>query len=489
VALVPLLVALVHASRGPRDGWWGSGALLGLLTGFVYFAGTLYWTADVMVIFGGLPRVLAVPVAGLLAAFLALYPAVAAAITSSALRAWGDRGLWVFPAAWVGVELARAHLFTGFPWVLLGYSQVTVLPVAQVVSLGGVYALSALVASTSVALAGLATWRARREAAVAALAVAIAIAGSSVWGRARMAADELTRTGAPLRVGLVQGNIEQEKKWDPAYGSEILASYVTLSRLSAERGARLVVWPESATPFFFEEEPAGARVIRELAGETGVWLLFGSDQVERGTPPHYYNSAFLLSPDGRTAATYRKMQLVPFGEYVPLRQVLFFASPLVEGVAGFAPGLEMVVLPMDEVPISTAICYEIVFPHLTREAVLAGSQLLSTITNDGWYGWSSAPHQHFEQAAMRAIEQGRYLVRAANTGITGIVDPYGRVVARTALFETTTVEGDVRLLDGLTVYGRIGDSFAWAMAALSLLALFSSSATLARRRRGRLARR
>jgi apolipoprotein N-acyltransferase len=179
------------------------------------------------------------------------------------------------------------------------------------------------------------------------------------------------------------------------------------------------------------------------------------------------------------------MQLVPFGEYVPLWRVLFFASPLVEGVAGFAAGLEMVMLPLDAGPISTAICYEIVFPHLTRDSVLAGSQLLSTITNDGWYGWSSAPHQHFEQAVMRAIEQGRYLVRAANTGITGIVDPYGRVVVRTALFETTAVEGDVRLLDGLTVYGRIGDSFAWAMAAVSLLALFSASVTLAKRRRAR----
>jgi apolipoprotein N-acyltransferase len=474
----------VRVSRDPRDGWRG-GLLLGLLTGFAYFGGTLYWTADVMVIFGGLPRPLALPVAALLVAFLALYPAVAAAVTSTALRAWGDRALWLFPAAWVAVELARAHLFTGFPWVLLGYSQVTVLPVAQIASLGGVYAVSALVASASVALAALVTWRARRAAIAAAVLVAVCIAATGLWGSGRVRANELTRAGTPLRVGLVQGNIPQDQKWDPAFGGEILATYVRLSRESVERGARLVVWPESATPFFFEEEPAGARVVRELAVETGAWLLFGSDQVERGTPPSYFNSAFLLSPDGMTAAAYRKMQLVPFGEYVPLRRVLFFASPLVEGVAGFAPGLEMVMLPMDGRVISTAICYEIVFPHLTRDAVLAGSQLLSTITNDAWYGWSSAPHQHFEQAAMRSIEQGRYMVRAANTGITGIVDPYGRVVARTPLFETTTLEGDVRLLSGLTVYGRIGDSFAWAMAAVSVLALFSSSAAVARRRRGR----
>ena len=141
------------------------------------------------------------------------------------------------------------------------------------------------------------------------------------------------------------------------------------------------------------------------------------------------------------------MHLVPFGEFVPLQQLLFFVGPLVEQVGGFTPGPEMVMLPTSHGPISTAICYEIVFPRLVRESVLRGSQLLTTITNDAWYGHSSAPYQHFLQASMRAIEQGRYLARAANTGITGFVDPYGRVLQQTEIFERAILVGDVRMLE------------------------------------------
>jgi len=197
--------------------------------------------------------------------------------------------------------------------------------------------------------------------------------------------------------------------------------------------------------------------------------------VEPGAPPKYYNAAFMVQPDGRTAAVYRKVHLVPFGEYVPLQSLLFFVGSIVESVSDFTPGEAIVPLPLDGVTISTAICYEIVYPGLVRQAVRQGSQLLTTITNDAWYGNSSAPHQHFLQASMRAIEQGRYLARAANTGISGIVDPYGRVLSRTGLFETTVVTGEVRLLSGLTVYGRIGDLFAYLCAALTFAAALAAA--------------
>src|SRR4029453_16656240 len=161
------------------------------------------------------------------------------------------------------------------------------------------------------------------------------------------------------------------------------------------------------------------------------------------------------------AGVYRKMDRVPFGEYVPLKNLLFFVGPLVEAAGAFTPGQSMVLLPTLQGAISTAICYEIVYPALVRESVVMGSELLTTITNDAWYGYSSAPYQHFMQASMRAIEQGRYLARSANTGISGIVDPYGRVLVQSALFETTVVTGDVKLLSHLTVYARIGDLFAY----------------------------
>jgi len=288
------------------------------------------------------------------------------------------------------------------------------------------------------------------------------IGGVSLWGQARLADGSLLRAGTPIRVGLVQGNVEQGEKWNPARASAIFSRYLDLSRDAVRRGARLVVWPESSTPFMFEESPALADAIRMLAIESQTTLLFGSDQVERASPPRYFNSAFLVQPNGAVAGTYRKMHLVPFGEYVPFKNVFTFVSPLVEAAGDFAEGDRITVFPVGQGTISTAICYEVVFPELARGAVLGGSRLLSTITNDAWYGTTSAPWQHFDQARMRTIEQGRYLIRAANTGISGIVDPYGRVVQRSALFEPAVVMGDVRFLEGLTVYARMGDALAYA---------------------------
>ena len=179
----------------------------------------------------------------------------------------------------------------------------------------------------------------------------------------------------------------------------------------------------------------------------------------------------MLGPSGETEAVYRKIHLVPFGEFVPFRKLLFFVEPLVEGVADFSAGSVPVVFPVEGHSISTAICYEVVYPGLIREFVLAGSELLTTITNDAWFGTSSAPYQHFEQASMRAIEQGRYLIRAANTGISGIIDPYGQVDSRTRIFERDTAVGDVMLLNGMTVYGIIGDLFAYLCSEITFLAV------------------
>jgi apolipoprotein N-acyltransferase len=169
------------------------------------------------------------------------------------------------------------------------------------------------------------------------------------------------------------------------------------------------------------------------------------------------------------------VHLVPFGEYVPLRRLLFFAAPLVENVSDFAPGQDVVMLPFEGGRrLSTAICYEVVYPALIRDGVRQGSELLTTITNDAWFGRSSAAWQHFDMASMRAIEQGRYLVRAANTGVSGIVDPYGRAVAKTGLFEDRVVVGQVRLIGERTWYARLGDVVAWASVAVTLLVLGAS---------------
>ena len=443
--------------------------LLGLVSGLGYFAGTVYWTPAVVQTFGGLNWPLAIGAGSLLIAYLALFPALFALITARLCRRFGPRALLLAPAAWVATELLRRWVLGGFPWVLLGYSQASVLPVVQTASLAGVYGLSALVVLASAAL--VVALRARGSMRWAApLTTALVIGALASWGQWRIQDGALVRAGVPVRVGLIQGNIPQAQKWDQARASQILGTYLALTEQAARKGATLVIWPESSTPFLFEYDAGGNAAIRGAVRLAGISLLFGSDQYEPGTPARFYNSAFLLAPDGRTAAVYRKMHLVPFGEFVPLKRLLFFVGPLVEAVSDFSPGGEAVVMPVGANRLSTAICYEVVYPDLVADSVDRGSQLLATITNDAWYGDSSAPYQHFWQAVVRSVEQGRYLVRSANTGISGIVDPYGRVQAMSPIFERQVVMGEARYLDGRTVYGRTGDAFAWACALVTLLA-------------------
>ncbi len=444
------------------------GFLLGFLTGGVHFAGTLYWTSGTVATFGGLPWLVAVLVAGLLVLYMALFVGVASAASAVLIGRFGSVGLLMAPAAWVSTEYLRAHLFGGFPWIPLGNAVVALLPIAQLASLTGVYGLSWLLATLHAcfALAAMSTGRRRLGAAIAALGL---VAACSLWGSARLTDNRLTREGSPITLGLIQGNVPQGEKWDPSRATAISDRYLRMTRDAAAAGARFIVWPESATPFYFGEDPLGAAEVQHTVRATGTPLLFGTDEIERGSPDRYYNSAFMLDAAGATAAVYRKVYLVPFGEYVPFGALLTFVGPLVETVSAFSPGARVTMMPVDGHMISTAICYEIVYPHLIREGVLQGSELLTTITNDAWYGETSAPFQHFELAAMRAIEQGRYLARAANTGVSGIVDPYGRVVRRTALFETTAVIGEARFLQGRTVYATIGDLTAQLAVLLTLL--------------------
>ncbi len=467
------LSQLATADRplSPRKGSLVHAFALGLTTGLLYFAGTLYWITHVMVTYGGLDGWVSVLVNALLVAYMALFPAIFAVIMRRLLVS-GAHALLAAPFVWAATELGRTYTPPGgFPWVLLGYSQVNLLPVAQVASVIGVYGLSALVASVSAAAAFSMATASTRQRVAALGSVALVILLVAVWGSYRIARGYWTNTGEPLKVGVVQGNVDQEQKWNADRAATIFQDYLRMTRQAIGGGAELVLWPESSTPFFFEEDRPAADRVRTLARQARVSMLFGSDQREGGAVAGYYNAAFLLRTDGETAGVYRKMHLVPFGEYVPLRRLLFFAAPLVQAVSDFSAGTTAVLLPLESHRISVAICYEIVYPALIRQFVSGGSELLTTITNDAWFGRTSAPYQHFAQASMRAIEQGRYLVRSANTGISGIVDPYGRVQVQTGIFQPDVFVGSVRLLKAPTFYGRTGDVFAYASVLVTLLML------------------
>jgi apolipoprotein N-acyltransferase len=454
--------------------------LLGLLSGAVYFALSLYWLVETTTSFGGLAVPVAMLVTGILVAYLALFPAAFALIVARIYRGLGAPGLLLAPPAWVATELGRHYVWVGFPWILLGYSEVTVLPVAQAASLVGVYGLSALLAATSTAAALIVLDRGRTRWVFAG-AVVLLLAVTVLWGQTRLTSSPLLMRGQPVRVAVLQGNIAQEQKWDPAHRREITALYMNMTRQALLQGATFIMWPESSYPVFFEQDLIGGAAVRRLAQESGATLLIGSDQVEpvmNSFPGKaqslYYNAAFLVKPDGSTGAVYRKMHLVPFGEYVPLKSLLFFVAPIVEAVSDFSAGTDPVLLPVAGHMVSTAICYEVIYPDLIRRFVREGSELLTTITNDAWYGRSSASYQHWDQASMRAIEQGRYLARAANTGFSGFVDPYGRILKKTALFEPAIVVEDVRFLTDRTLYSRIGDVVAWLSLAVTAAALLAT---------------
>ena len=480
LSLTPLILAV---ARPQAPGGTRRPFALGLVAGGVYFAGTLYWLVETMTTFGGMSTPLAAFAAFLLVAYLSLFPAAFAVILSILSRSLGTAAVLLAPAIWVTSEVGREHVWDGFPWALLGYSQVTVLPIAQMASLVGVYGLSALLAATSAAAAYVALERGRRRWIVASVILAV-VAACGVSGAMRLRSSPLTVSGDAVRVAVLQGNIPQDQKWDPSLADAITNRYLAMTREALAAGAKLVIWPESATPFYFEQDVVRGGSIRRLAREYGATLLIGSDQVEpvRPVPPggrpelRNYNAAFLVRPGGEIGGVYRKMHLVPFGEYVPAQKILFFVGTIVQAVADFAPytaGTEPTLLPVGGHFASTAICYEVIYGSLMRRFVQEGSELLTTITNDAWYGRSSAPYQHWEQASMRAIENGRYLARAANTGISGFVDPYGRVIEKSPLFETAILVEDVHFITARTVYSRIGDLLAWVSLALTAAALLA----------------
>jgi apolipoprotein N-acyltransferase len=451
---------------------------LGFVTGVVYFAGSVYWVTHVMTLYGGLQTSVGVLVNAAMVATLALFPAMCAAIMFRLVARTGPFAMMALPIVWVTTELGRTYMpHIGFPWVLLGYSQASVLPVAQLASLVGVYGVSMLVAAVNAALVVIVIGPPDRRRFVPAAAMLAVVLGIALWGSVRLSRGELTNAGQPVRVGLVQGNVDQAIKWDTAHASSIFEAHLRLTDEAIAKGAEFILWPESSMPFLFEEDPIDADRMRAIARNARLPMLFGSDQViwrqanGRRVVDKIYNAAFLVKPDGTTGGVYRKIHLVPFGEYVPLKRLLFFAAPLVEAVSDFTAGESLELLPVGTHRVGTVICYEIIYADLVRRSVAAGSEMITTITNDAWFGATSAPYQHFAQASMRAIENGRYLVRSANTGVSGIVDPYGRVLEQTPIFQQAVVVGSVRFLQSSTFYTRHGDIVAYTSVVVTLVLL------------------
>jgi apolipoprotein N-acyltransferase len=472
IGLVPLLLAL-------RGSSWKTAFGQGCLAGLMFFSVTLYWVINAMHEYGKLPFAVSFLVMLLLAGYCALFTGLFTTVITLIPDRRGMIRTWTAPALWVALEWARTYLFSGFPWALLGYSQYHNLSVIQISDVTGVYGVSYMLVLTNVVAARVAGAVIARIADaepkaplpwIAAPLAALLLTGIVAYGQWRLSPQRDSAGDHTVRIGLVQPNVDQAQKWDAAYRRDTIDRLKRLS-LQISDGADLVIWPEAATPFLFDVETTDKEELLTFVRERGVPLLFGSPAVESQTDGQLrlLNSAYLVSGDGVVLDRYDKIHLVPFGEYIPLKNLLSFLDKLVVGIGDFVPGAGPRVLGAPGGRLGIVICFEVIFPDLVRQFVDQGADYMVTITNDAWFGRSGAPYQHFAMVVFRAVENRIAFARAANTGISGFIDAEGHILRTTDLFVESALSGEIRTGGPRTFYTAYGDLFAYFCVILSLL--------------------
>jgi apolipoprotein N-acyltransferase len=465
-AFVPCLLFLPRLPF--RRALWAA-----FVAGMIANLGTLYWVYPTCR-WGGVNPFWSLAAITSLSAYVSLYWATFGAF----VHAVDPRPAWLRPfllaAAWTSLEWLKSWLFTGFPWLPLAASQWQVpkhLPLAE---MGGAYAVSFLIMLFNGALAEFGRgWLEHRRpvwrAFLPSVAAVVTLTAVSVWIWRR----PLRPAGAPLAVSIVQANIDQYKKWDQAYEEDIRRGYTALTRRAAEETSDVIVWPETSVPGWVPNEPDDVDWVAGLARTARRPLLVGAATRENAGD---FNAAFVFSSSGTIESVYRKQHLVPFGEYVPLRRIFArWVSALSRLGGDFAAGRSSAPLPVRGVPLGVNICFEDAFPRLTARAAAAGAQVLVNITNDGWYRDTAAPAQHFALNVLRAVETRRWVIRAANTGISGFIDPTGTVRSATPLLTSAVITSTVTPHTVETTYVRHGDAFAVACLIFTLLPILISA--------------
>jgi apolipoprotein N-acyltransferase len=489
VALVPALFALDRA-RGAKGAF-----ALGLVAGLSFFYSTIYWVSHAMTAFGGLSFGLALLALSLLVLYMAFHWGLAFAVSHIVRRRLGWP-LWVhLPAVWAAAELLRNYLFSGFPWANLGYAQARHPAVSQLASLFGIYAIAALVVLMNCAAhEAIRAIRERRPFPGRLAAVAtLLLLGVVVHGWVRLSSVRARMASAPmLRVGLVQGNVDQASKNEArSHAAFILGRYLPLTEQADRSGADLIVWPEAAYPLFVPPD------IRSFAGAGSglaplgrAHLLLGASTLQwQRSLPLVTNALFLLRPDLTVSQRYAKHHLVPFGEYVPLGEWLPFVRQVVPNFAPTSPGSALVTMRFavsagsnGEASLAPMICYDAIFPEINLTYADSDPELLVNPTNDAWYGYSSGPYQFLAITRLRAIEAGKAMIRPAYAGVTAVILPTGEIAP--GAIEVGPVDGprspdpdepprlllaEVPRLHGRTLYTSIGDLFAWVCAGLAVV--------------------
>jgi apolipoprotein N-acyltransferase len=495
VALAPLLVAILRNGAMNSEVLDASGENLSAITtgqafwlgyvcGFLWYLGSCYWIYNTMHLYGELSPALSVGILILFALYVALYHGLFAALLAKIAKPRGDlsdprtrqkamrRALYSIPFLWVAVELARTHV-TGFPWDLLGTSQVGNIPLAFVSRWTGVYGVSFAIALVNTAFAAALLAHARRRHELLGIALMAAIvfqAGALVHPRP----SQWTH-----KAMLVQVNIPVlTDGWTIEYFDQTIKDLQAASVFVAtgpHPEPRLIVWPESPSPFYVPD-PKFRQGLAEVAEGQKAFVLAGSLGVDRPegreAASALLNSAILVKPDGSLGLRYDKIHLVPFGEYVPFKRLFSFAGKITKDVGDFTPGRERTIFELDGHKVGVFICYESVFPDEIRLFPKRGAEVLINISNDGWYGESGAPGQHLNMARMRAIENDRWVLRATNTGITAAIDPFGRLVDEAPRNVRRGMEARYAFISEPTFYAKHGDWFAYLCAMVAAIALF-----------------
>ncbi|MFH0948119.1 MAG: apolipoprotein N-acyltransferase [Elusimicrobiota bacterium] len=464
ISLVPLFLAIQNdTSLKPLKSF-----LYGTLTGLVAYCGILYWLVQTFSAAGfayGEPKIIGIAALLLLSLYLALYYGLFCLFyTLYAIR------YTLLPAfLWISMEFLRTRLFTGFPWALLGYSQWNNLPIIQISEFTGVYGVSFLIVLVNLTIANIIVKKERtlKDATTNFLLILICL----IFGFYKLR--ELRTSNSELRtISILQGNIDQYKKWDETYEQEIVDTYSRLSLypIPYTLHPALIVWPESSLPNYLRYDEKTYNWIKNLVKKTKTQHLVASNDYK---DDKIYNSAFLISADGKILDDCSKNHLVPFGEYMPLRNFFGKFIKVVNEIGEFSSDSNRKhnVINSSAGKLGVNICFEAIFPNEVRKSVKNGAEIIVNLTNDAWYLKTSAPYQHFTMNVFRAVENRRFVVRAANTGISGFIDPFGRIKSKTEIFTTTTLTDNVMLDSKATFYSKFGDIFAYLCVIISIIFL------------------
>ena len=461
LAFAPLIVAIVRSRN------WKEAFLCGWVAQTVAWLMMVPWVVRVMSHYGGLSKPVGIAIFIALAVVLGLYGGLFSFLVHR-IRPGESFGRWlVIPLAWAAVEYARTYLLTGFPWNLIATAMIDYTSFVQLDRFAGPYFLGTLVLLPSVMLAWIVATRARGMRLVFVVGP-VAIVMFVWWATGLVASKLIVRpTGAKSHVAaLLQPNISQEMRWNEKNLFDIFDRMMNMTGEAVRNKADVVVWPESTVPLSYSRTEFYRDSVEAISRETGVDLILGSVAEDANDETKLWNAAFLVS-GGKTIGHYDKIRLVPFGEYVPLRKVLFFAEKLVRAVGEFQFGTNDRPL-TGKFRYGPAICYEVVYPQITRTQVRNGADVLVTITNDAWYDGTSAPRQHLNQARMRAVEDDRYLLRAGTTGISALVDPTGQILEQIPMGRSGIIYAPFQPRHSLTPYVRFGDWFAWVAVVMTL---------------------